>query len=282
MLAKAPVLKALRPGLDREGLAALASELPFPIPDEVATLYSWHDGTRTYPGVPELFPGAWFLSLAAVGASYQQQSAAAREAAVDTDLTPEQLYDPRWLPLFVREHGMRVFVTGGADNDGEIWYVSREDPIEREREYRDLTDMIKSIAACYEDGTYLVDQSIQQVIEDRGASAARRRKGDPAPAFSRRLVADLASDDWKLQSTALRTLKRYLYPEAAPGLVTLAQTGGAEVRSYSIALLGDLGMEEFRPAIINSLDDEDEGVRLAAEWSVSYLDTLARLKREPA
>src|SRR5260370_42019194 len=93
--------------------------------------------------------------------------------------------------------------------------------------------MIKSIAACYEDGTYLVDQSIQQVIEDRGASAARRRKGEPAPAFSRRLVADLASDGWKLQSAALRTLKRYIYPEAAPQPSTLAQPCYAAVRRHS-------------------------------------------------
>jgi HEAT repeat protein len=253
-----------------------------PIPDEVVTLYSWHDGTMTYPGVPGLFPGAWFLSLADVVSTYGQRSAAARDAAVGTDLAPEELYDPRWLPLFVREHGMRVLVTGEDGNGGAIWYVSGEDPLEREREYHDLTDMVDTIASCYEDGTYLVDQSIQQVIEDLAAAAARKRKSDPAPAFSSGLIADLESDDWKLQSAALRTLKRYLYPEAAAGLVMLAQTAGAEVRCHAISLLADMGNTTLRPVITDSLDDKDERVRLAAEWGISYIDMLERLKRKLA
>ena len=149
---------AARPRLASIGLAAPASLL---------ALYEWRNGTKVTPGESlddiHLFPGFYLASLDEAIANHQAFKA-----------------DPRWsrpwLPLFGNGGGdfYVVDMTGQHDPDAPVLGFLLGEPA-TVVEYEGIEPMVRTIAECYAEGAFFVDdRGFLEVDDDLHASIAER------------------------------------------------------------------------------------------------------------
>jgi len=144
----------LQPGLSKAEIEILAKELPFQLPQEVIELYQWRNGSRIGR---ESWEFAWvfdrwsFLPLQEAVVKYQQ--------------SPK--YDEPWsLCNFRSAQSFQIFFTARNSDEG---YIAIDNRLETfpvflgycrqgvclvKLKYASLTNMMLTIAECYETGAY--------------------------------------------------------------------------------------------------------------------------------
>lgn len=158
------VLDRLQPGLasqlvrDRLAAAGLGRQ-----PD-LEALYGWRNGTGG-EGSPDLgsiwlFPGFYLLSLDDAFANYKS-------------IRPNQRWDPAWFPVFANDGG-DFYAVNTAEDPAPVVYFMIDEP-EQPVEHESLSRMIKTLADCFREGIFYVDDSGYLEMHDRRYAAMVRR-----------------------------------------------------------------------------------------------------------
>ncbi|WP_374010093.1 hypothetical protein [Leifsonia sp. LS-T14] len=131
---------ALAPAADEAAFARLETVIaPYGIPDEVRTLYEWHDGVN----IPA-FAGREFLSI--------------DELIAEREFLTGLLAEPSsWLPLFRDISGARFFVEAVHPNgvsDPGLWLKGKD--FGPSLEYTSVTAMFDVLATAFENGVISV------------------------------------------------------------------------------------------------------------------------------
>ena len=274
---KAPAVDALQPGLATEAIERLTAGLPFALPDELRSLYRWHNGSMPAIAENSLFPGGGFPPLADAVRSYEDFREGARRAAEGTAIDADLIYDSRWFPVFF-SYGNSVYVVdcGHAEGAGSVLDLLVEDTSQCELAAETLAAFIEGVATRWERGAYYLDH---QPLEDYAELAAERRGNDHSLVDVPALVHRLTSDEPLERAGAMRRLKEFLYPEAGPLLLELLGNPDREVRSIAVALLGQMAEPAYFDALVSSLDDREYSVREGAKWALAELQRKERRRR---
>lgn len=161
------------PGLNDEQIQELTSHLPYQLPEEIHELYRWRNGTKERQKT--LFhPSISILPL-------EEALVVARESIDIFDNTEDEL----------RFEGNRLFPF--IDDDGDLYVVKcikekqKSSPIisifaeydELDTVYTNLTNMMQTIAECYETGAYyLIDDGFLEEDENKVAEILRKYNSD--------------------------------------------------------------------------------------------------------
>jgi len=261
-----PVAAALRPGLARDRIDTLLAQLPQPIPEEVRTLYSWHDGTDEVQGAyrAEIYRGGMFLPL--------EEALANRAGGMEG---AAGYWDERWLPLFTDEHAQFDAVVCGVDG-GQIVSFSCVDLPDFDVEYRSMGDFVRSLLRRWQLGVYSMNEWGGVHLDRRALGALRREEdGDEpdVPALVRSLC-DGGETEWLAALVRLRTR---LYPTAVPALIEMLLDPTAGRRTYAAEVLGVIGGAAAADALRRTAEtDHDELVRRMAAIALRDMETIGQ------
>jgi cell wall assembly regulator SMI1 len=103
----APIVQALRPGLDSGALRAAASPLGLNLPTEAQVWWGWHDGTASTLTSHAIGRDILFLSLGAAMDRYEQERAAAT-AAIGEGIDSRDTWGVAWLPVAAAGDGALI------------------------------------------------------------------------------------------------------------------------------------------------------------------------------
>jgi hypothetical protein len=169
-----PAARSLRPGLDAVAIKRRLRFVPGYVPQELYTLYQWHDGQDT--SFDELIPGFRFAPLDDALRERSQLLTAPLAFGPPAFLTP--FWDRRWLPVlsFQDRHWVAVVGTRRAET-ATFFEVFLEEP-EPVRIQASLAAFMAETVACFESGAFFIDDE-GQLAEDRFAVHAIRQRSEP-------------------------------------------------------------------------------------------------------
>jgi cell wall assembly regulator SMI1 len=140
----------LLPGLSKREIESWEAKLPFSLTRELDSLYQWRNGTRAYEGdlLGDLyfFPGFYLLSLEEAVQTYKEREDAPQ-------------WRKGWFPLFADGAGDFYLIRctrKKTDSSGVIGFIHGEP--EQILEYESLPSMIRTLADCYAEGAFFLDE----------------------------------------------------------------------------------------------------------------------------
>ena len=178
-----PTANRLNPGIDSSKYEEKFKELGITVPDELLELYRWRNGTTIRLGEQiedfHFFPGFYFVPL---------------EEALQKleNFRSDERWRSFWLPVFA--------------NDGGDFYVVEciDKPIEKsfqvvcfllgeevhDVEYSSIQSMIGTIARCYVEGAYYVDETeaLEGILKEEARIA---HEVDPNVSYWKTVAQDL-------------------------------------------------------------------------------------------
>ncbi|MFD3164088.1 SMI1/KNR4 family protein [Herpetosiphon sp. NSE202] len=179
----APDLSAeLKPGISEAQLEQLNALLaPLRLPDDVATLYRWHNGT-THGA--RLFGHLDFLPLQEALANYRDYNEMGDEFSWCTVWFPIcEGYDRRLIAL----------VEQASDHSPVLWNDSHDPTLEVD--YSSIATMIATYLAAYQTGVIAIDPAGWWSCDDEGL--AKLRAIHDSPAHEQRISYDIYEpEDW--------------------------------------------------------------------------------------
>lgn len=163
-LGRNEVLKRLLPGISPEVVRERFRDIGVSAGDPLVALYSWCGGTAVEAGTPledvQFFPGFWFLSFDDAIANYLA-------------FRDDSRWSRSWFP---------VFANGGGDFYA-VWTERPAQPVvgflidqaEHPVEYTSLATMCITLAECFDQGVFYVDErGFLEMDDARHADIARR------------------------------------------------------------------------------------------------------------
>lgn len=145
-----PAARSLQPGLKPEQIRERLKDLPLTIPEDLYTLYTWHNGQQpTGPGA-EFIPAYTFLSLDDALKTYREMRELSKTSIQDNEFWP-----PYYFPILSFEGSYYVVLCGG-DKPGSVIERLLEDP-EPGAAYPTIAFFIQEIAENYASGAYYID-----------------------------------------------------------------------------------------------------------------------------
>lgn len=267
LVERAPSIRdALRPGLAEAEVHTLLEGYPHEVPEEMALLYSWHDGASIVDGPEraELFPNAQMLPLGDALGKWNEVVEASRASG-------RALWDPRWFPMFVG-YKWAFWAVRCGPLDGSVIVFDWVDLPDVWAAYDDVSSMIERVVRCWSAGAYRQGPNAT-VEEDLHKVAQINRELDRKPPDIDQLIADLASGDDHLFSQAIAQVRTRLYPEAVPGLIRMLdmQSRG---RMAAVELLGEIGGPEAIASLRRAADaDPDDFIRQSARHTLASAST---------
>jgi HEAT repeat protein len=254
------IAATLLPRLPLESIDRLLEELPQPVPQDLRTLYSWHDGTDYDYGAyrAEIFRGGMFLPL--------HEALANRAGGMES----ASGWDERWLPIFTDEHTLFDCVVCGSGGGAVVTFAYLDLP-SFHVDYLSLGDLIRSLIKRWQIGIYWIRETGEVSLDPRALAALRREEDGHEPDVSA-LVQALRSTDESEWTGALWRLRTRLYPSAVPALTALLVDGPRHNRWHTVELLAEIRDPSAKHALTRAAsDDLDEHVRKYAakvleEW----------------
>jgi hypothetical protein len=199
------------PGLDAHTIGERTAALPFAFPDELVTLYEWHDGVRAM-----LTPATWFDSLENALQMYQ----------LETKPEGGPPWEVDWFPIF-NYGGCLSFIRCGPVDHGALWYWCPE--------FNDLgwssdslLDDVEWMARVYEEDASYVHPQKGDAIDARKSSAILRSMDNEPPDIEPMVVA-LTGEDPLRRMKAFGRLIRCQYPDALEPVLELLYTDRHDV-----------------------------------------------------
>ena len=134
-------VNVLQPGLSYEEIERRVVDLPFKLPEEVYELYQWRNGTcEGEEDFSKFFSGYAFLSL---------------ESAIDEY---EKLnWKLHWFPIFYLDSRDYLILLCNSENVAPISSIYLGGGEDEEVFFSSLTNMMLTIAECYETGAFYFD-----------------------------------------------------------------------------------------------------------------------------
>lgn len=160
-----PVARLLRPGLSAEELGRLQAKLSWNLPGEATEFFRWCNGVAedTTVGLDEIhfFPGFYPLSCEEALEQIEVHSAAG-------------VWKPRWFPVFGNGGGdFKVLDCARAKGESApvlgVWR-GEPDPFE---EYSSLSSMMQTIAECFSQGAFFVEDGYLEIDDEKHTQIAR-------------------------------------------------------------------------------------------------------------
>jgi hypothetical protein len=148
-----PSVPGLQPGLTEAEVRERLSDHDFEPPDELITLFGWHDGYRQPPDQVPGFRGGHIGSLASVYSldAAMKQYLFVMDSIDELDLDPE----PRWFPVFSWLNGDIVLNCGiDAETRGPValWWPGPEEGFDSAYRPRSLAEPVEWWAGWVETG----------------------------------------------------------------------------------------------------------------------------------
>ncbi len=246
-----PVTTALRPGLSQDGLTAQCRGFPGQIPEDVLAFYRWHNGS----GNQEVFPNARFLALEEALATYHRLMQSATQRRPRRQRTPVAFWEPQWLPLFgdmvSYDEYYAVLCPPSPQSTTPVYYLCCDEDDTMYLAYDSLTQMLETLAACYETGAYWVclgsaDYKCyvmahrEQVAQLTLAHNPQRTAWWLAQVPGAQTVEDLATLVEHPYGEVWLAIQVLRDPRLVPPLITVMQHGTLAARCTAARLLGEL------------------------------------------
>lgn len=156
----------LQPGLTPAYIAAEESKLPFALPRELETMYQWRNGTEVNEGdllgQAYLFPGFYLLSLDEALQTY-------------SELKGSSQWKKHWFPIFANGGGDFYVVPceqNKVDSAEVIGFIHGEP--DQTVEYESVTAMLETLAGCYDNGAFYIDDDELELDDDKHRVVAHR------------------------------------------------------------------------------------------------------------
>ncbi len=144
-----PVVPLFQKGLTDPEIEEKMKCLPFQLPEEVARLYKWRNGTRIDTGATyddlNFFPGFYLMALEEAIEQYLP-----RQEAVE--------WKPGWLPLFENGGGdfyQSICLPGPVPTAEIVGWIHGEP--DQDVEYLSLTTMCQTILTAFDQGVIHLD-----------------------------------------------------------------------------------------------------------------------------
>jgi hypothetical protein len=155
-LNRCEVLTRLLPGLPPSDTLGRLADVGLAMPPDLHDLYSWRNGTRVEPGTDldtvHFFPGFWFLSLNDALANYRA-------------FRDDGRWDPSLLPVFANGGGDFYAVNAREKPFHVVGFLI--DQSHQPVEYENLGNMIKTLAECFAEHAFFVDDRGYLEMDDR-------------------------------------------------------------------------------------------------------------------
>lgn len=169
-LGRDTLLRALRPGLNGDEVDRRLRSIDLPDHPLVRSLYGWHDGVDSDGasiGDLAVFPGFYPLPLDDAIRNYEA-------------VPPDHRWSPGWLPVFA-DGGGDFYVVGLGAGAGGVVRRFRIEESEHPAEFRDLADMVDTLAAALERGIVFVDGDGYLEMDDHTFAALARQLNPTIP-----------------------------------------------------------------------------------------------------
>lgn len=150
----------LQPGLTYSEIENKVQNLLFLLPAEVYDLYQWRNGV--YYGEEDFnffCPGYCFNSLEEALIQYEELVDSAEKLAEELWLDPAEIWNQNWFPIFSYDRDY-LFIIGEAEQQKSISPVMgsfRGNPGPNLM-YSSITNMMLTVAECYDTGVYYLDE----------------------------------------------------------------------------------------------------------------------------
>ena len=132
----------LQPGLSYEEIERRVADLPFKLSEEVYELYKWRNGTcEGEEDFSKFFNGYAFLSIESAIEEYE-----------------ELFWKSRWFPIFYLDSRDYLVVSCESENLAPILRIYLGGGEDGELLFSSLTNMMLTIAECYETDAFYFDE----------------------------------------------------------------------------------------------------------------------------
>ena len=140
--------RTLRPGLSREQIRQELKDLPLAIPEEMYSLYGWHNGQEPTGKEAELIPAYTFLSLREAVNTYREMRSLGDESWPDN-----------YFPILSFEGSFYVVLCGGdkPDKPGSVLDILLESLDSPSTAYPSIASFMQEIAEYFDSGAYYMD-----------------------------------------------------------------------------------------------------------------------------
>jgi hypothetical protein len=172
-LGRHEVVERLQPGLELDQIDTRLANAGLGPSAEVGGLYSWRNGTRVEPGTTldsvQFFPGFWLLSLDDVVSNYLA-------------FRDDSRWSSGWLPIFANGGGDFYAVDLEQRPSPVIGFMvdSESHPVE----YESLAHMLDTLAECFAEGAFFVDDQGNLEMDDSRHAQIARRNNPGVPLWS--------------------------------------------------------------------------------------------------
>lgn len=281
----------LSSGLDKHVIESKLAHQPWRLPKELHAFYAWRNGLAGGGTVDEFFPGGTILSLDQAIMAYNQQMQFARQIADHAKIPAEQVWNPRWFPIFVSNGD--YYVVQGSEfqaTTSPVFFVANQErkPVLK---FGSLTDMMEVIARCYEQGAYRVgaagllegnDAKSEAIANSYGARSKQSSEEQEVMGKIEQLVHALVSANGDMRGEAATQLIELRNEAAIPLLIEVIKQGDAIARTLAIRVLGEFGSMYAVDTLTLALSDPEEAVRGAAITALGQIKeakTIPQLMR---
>ncbi|MGB3757344.1 MAG: SMI1/KNR4 family protein [Rivularia sp. (in: cyanobacteria)] len=155
------------PGLTNEQIHAAVQHLPFELPEEIYELYRWRNGTQERHDC-DFYPAMEFLTI--------EKAVKLYEDIATNDGTEEEIRFEgyKFFTFIVTDNDFTNILIGTKEKPLPVIYFYAED-CETEIAYSSLTNMMLTIAECYETGAYyLTEDGFVEQNEVKSAEIFRK------------------------------------------------------------------------------------------------------------
>lgn len=279
-----PITTALGPGLSQANIVDQFRGFAGQMPEEVCALYQWHNGS----GDEECFPGTRWLSLEQALCYVRQQRHLATGRAPRRQRPADPYWPPQWLPIFGDVIGdSECYVVScptSPQHDAPVYYVSCDEDDTLYLAYDSLTQMLETLATCYETGAYWVDvspldgqrrvfQHREQVAQITLAQNPQRTAWWLAQVPGAQTVEDLAACVEQPYGNVWLAIHFLRDPRLVPPLIAVLHGGSLEARCTAARLLGELADPRGIAPLLTALQDPHGPIRLAAVRALELMRT---------
>ena len=165
---------SLQPGLTHSEIQEKVKNLPFLLPGEFYELYHWRNGVAYGDGdFAVFFPPYTFNSLEEALEQYYGLVKYAKNFAAKNWIDFSEIWNDKWFPIFSFDQEYMCIVGQKENKETSQILYNLKGAGEVSVQYISLTNMMQTIAECYEIGAYYISEYGDLEIDEVRAEEIR-------------------------------------------------------------------------------------------------------------